>query len=76
MVRAVLDLTNVEGERTHSMTCDFEHGGSGTLSLLVTISGSTASETISDLSTQITSDQTKEIESTRKRYVSLLELKY
>lgn len=68
VARAVLDLTNVEGERTHSMTCDFEHGGSGTLSLLVTISGSTASETISDLSTQITSDQTKEIESTRKRY--------
>ncbi len=72
--RAVLDLASVEGERTHSINCDFKNGGSGTLSLLVTISGTTASETISDLSTQQQPEtQSKEEELIKKRYVKHLE---
>lgn len=68
--RAVLDLTGIEGEKTHGLTTNFDHGGSGTLSLLVTISGTTASETISDLSSYQPVDQTKEDEAILRRYVS------
>lgn len=67
--RTSLDLNGIEGERTHSLNCEFQHGGSGTLSLLVTISGTTASETISDLSTQQPVSQSKEELVIKQRYV-------
>uniref|UniRef100_A0A0P5T207 Multiple C2 and transmembrane domain-containing protein n=1 Tax=Daphnia magna TaxID=35525 RepID=A0A0P5T207_9CRUS len=68
IARAVLDLGSIEGERTHSLNCEFQHGGSGILSLLITISGTTASETISDLSTHQLAEHSKEAEIIQKRY--------
>lgn len=68
--RAVLDLAGVEGERTHSLNCEFQQGGSGSLSLLITISGTTASETISDLSTHQSDTHSKEVEVIKQRYVN------
>ena len=67
--RAVLDLTNLEGELTHSLTCDFQDGAFGSVSLLVTISGTTASETISDLTSVHPSK--KEIQTIVNRYVNI-----
>jgi hypothetical protein len=68
--RAVLDLAGVEGERTHSLNCEFQQGGSGSLSLLITISGTTASETISDLSTHQSDTHSKEVAVINQRYVN------
>ncbi|OAD52398.1 Multiple C2 and transmembrane domain-containing protein 1, partial [Eufriesea mexicana] len=48
MGRAVIDLATLERETTHRLWRDLEDG-SGNIFLLLTISGSTASETISDL---------------------------
>ncbi|XP_072389196.1 multiple C2 and transmembrane domain-containing protein isoform X2 [Diabrotica undecimpunctata] len=48
--RCVIDLTNFEREKTHSIWKELEEGA-GSLHLLLTISGTTASETISDLTT-------------------------
>lgn len=60
----------MEKEKTHSVNTDFAHGGSGELSLLVTISGTiNVSETISDLSTTLSPIQTKELEAIKNRYV-------
>lgn len=70
--RAVLDLAGVEGERTHPLNCQFQQGGTGTLSLLVTISGTTASETISDLSTHQPVSQSKEELIIKQRYVNMI----
>lgn len=59
------------GEVTHSLTCPFYNGGSGDVSLLVTISGTTASETISDLSSALPEPQ--QINALRMRYVSQIQ---
>ncbi|KAF2892234.1 hypothetical protein ILUMI_13938, partial [Ignelater luminosus] len=48
--RCVIDLSSLERERTHSFWQELEEGA-GSLNLLLTISGTTASETISDLTT-------------------------
>lgn len=48
MGRAVIDLATLERETTHRLWRDLEDG-SGNIFLLLTISGTTASETISDL---------------------------
>ncbi|XP_056638791.1 multiple C2 and transmembrane domain-containing protein isoform X6 [Diorhabda sublineata] len=48
--RCVLDLTTYEREKTHNIWQELEDGA-GSLHLLLTISGTTASETISDLTT-------------------------
>lgn len=65
--RCVLDLVKFERERTHSLWQDLEDGA-GSLHLLLTISGTTASETISDLTTY--EDNPKERELINDRYVS------
>ncbi|XP_046404586.1 multiple C2 and transmembrane domain-containing protein isoform X4 [Ischnura elegans] len=49
MGRCVIDLSKLEREKTHRIWKDLQDG-SGSLFLLLTISGTTASETISDLS--------------------------
>ncbi|XP_071444436.1 multiple C2 and transmembrane domain-containing protein isoform X3 [Hetaerina americana] len=49
MGRCVIDLSKLEREKTHRIWKDLQEG-SGSLFLLLTISGTTASETISDLS--------------------------
>ena len=72
--RAVIDLSGMEGEKTHSMSCEFEHGGSGTLYLLITISGTTASETVSDLTTHQSSAQAQEEQAIKRRYVWLFKV--
>lgn len=48
MGKAIINLTNLERETTHRIWQDLEEG-SGSIFLLLTISGTTASETISDL---------------------------
>ncbi|CAH2001215.1 unnamed protein product, partial [Acanthoscelides obtectus] len=48
--RCVINLAQLERERTHSIWQELEDGA-GSLHLLLTISGTTASETISDLTT-------------------------
>ncbi|KAL0278274.1 UNVERIFIED_CONTAM: hypothetical protein PYX00_000131 [Menopon gallinae] len=50
MGRCCIDLSQLERETTHSLWQDVEEG-SGSIHLLLTISGTTASETISDLTT-------------------------
>jgi len=67
MHRCTVQLESLERERTHKITKELEEG-CGTISLLLTISGTTASETISDLTTY--EENPKEIESIRRRYVS------
>jgi len=68
VARATLDLTDLAGEVTHSLTCPFQNGGFGDVSLLVTISGTTASETISDLSATVPDDH--QTNALRTRYVA------
>lgn len=72
--RAVVDLSSMEGEKTHSISCEFEHGGSGILSMLITISGTTACETVTDLTTNQSSNQALEDQAIKKRYVSHITL--
>lgn len=60
-------LDSLERERTHKITKELEDG-CGTISLLLTISGTTASETISDLTTY--EENSKELEAIINRYVS------
>jgi len=48
MGKTVIDLATLERETTHRLWRDLEDG-SGSIFLLLTISGTTASETISDL---------------------------
>lgn len=65
--RCVLDLSNLDRERTHSLWVELEDGA-GSLHLLLTISGTTASETISDLTTYEENQREREI--VLSRYVS------
>ncbi|XP_067004496.1 multiple C2 and transmembrane domain-containing protein isoform X2 [Anabrus simplex] len=50
MGRCTIDLSRLEREKTHRIWQDLEEGA-GSIFLLLTISGTTASETISDLTT-------------------------
>lgn len=63
--RCVIDLSLLERERTHGFWQELEDGA-GSLYLLLTISGTTASETISDLTTY--EDNPKERETLDARY--------
>jgi hypothetical protein len=47
--RTVIDISKLERERTHRIWQELEDGA-GAIFLLLTISGTTSSETISDLS--------------------------
>lgn len=62
-------LDSLERERTHKITKELVDG-CGTISLLLTISGTTASETISDLTTY--EENSKELEDIINRYVRKL----
>ncbi|XP_044263295.1 multiple C2 and transmembrane domain-containing protein isoform X2 [Tribolium madens] len=64
--RCVIDLTTLERERTHSLWQQLEDGA-GSLHLLLTISGTTASETISDLTTY--EENSREVENIMNRYI-------
>lgn len=68
MCRCVIDLSVLERERTHGFWQELEDGA-GSLYLLLTISGTTASETISDLTTY--EENPRERESLEARYVSI-----
>ncbi|XP_076374762.1 multiple C2 domain and transmembrane region protein isoform X2 [Megalopta genalis] len=65
MGRTVIDLTTLERETTHRLWRDLEDG-SGNVFLLLTISGTTASETISDLAAH--EDTPREREQLYQRY--------
>ena len=71
--RCTVRLDSLERERTHKITKELEEG-CGTISLLLTISGTTASETISDLTTY--EESAKELESIQRRYVSYIRVYY
>ncbi|KAK9707893.1 Plant phosphoribosyltransferase C-terminal [Popillia japonica] len=58
--RTSIDLSQLEREKTHSIWAKLEDAA-GTLNLLLTISGTTASETISDLTTYEDNPMEKEI---------------
>lgn len=60
-------LNELEREKTHKITKELEEG-CGSISLLLTISGTTASETISDLTSY--EEHPKEKSSVVNRYVS------
>lgn len=62
----VIDLSQLEREKTHGIWQDLEDGA-GSLHLLLTISGTTASETISDLTTY--EESPRERENLLGRYV-------
>ncbi|VVC87850.1 unnamed protein product [Leptidea sinapis] len=64
--RCTIDLSKLEREKTHSIWQDLEEGN-GQIFLLLTISGTTQSETITDLASY--RENPKEIENIRKRYV-------
>lgn len=63
----MIDLSKLERERTLSLWQNLEDGA-GSLHLLLTISGTTASETISDLTTY--EENPRENDSVIQRYVS------
>lgn len=65
--RCSIDLSHLEREKTHRIKQDLEDGA-GTIFLLLTISGTTASETISDLTTYEENPREKQI--IEERYVS------
>lgn len=65
----MIDLSAIERELTHSIWRELEDGA-GSLHILLTISGTTASETISDLTTY--EENPKEKETLYNRYVSKL----
>jgi hypothetical protein len=67
--RCIIDLSRLEREKTHRIWQDLEEGA-GCIFLLLTISGTTASETISDLTTY--EDNPHEREILERRYVSSL----
>ena len=68
--RAVIDLTEIEREVTHTIDQSLEDEG-GVIKLLLTISGTIGTETISDLA-NYTSNPREKIEIIRK-YVSLFD---
>ncbi|XP_072160586.1 multiple C2 and transmembrane domain-containing protein isoform X2 [Bemisia tabaci] len=55
-----IDLSQLEREKTHKIKKDLEDGA-GSIQLLLTISGTTASETISDLTTYEVNPREKEV---------------
>lgn len=59
MGRTTIDLAGLERETTHRIWRDLEDGA-GSIFLLLTISGTTASETISDLAAQEETPKDKE----------------
>jgi hypothetical protein len=65
--RCIIDLSRLEREKTLRIWQDLEEGA-GSIFLLLTISGTTASETISDLTTY--EENPHEHEILEKRYVS------
>lgn len=65
-------LDSLEREKTHKITKELEDG-CGSISLLLTISGTTASETISDLTTY--EENEIEMRILKNRYVSVFLLK-
>lgn len=67
--RCTLDLTQYEREKTHHIWAELEKGA-GSIFLLLTISGTTSSETISDLHSY--QENPRELENVSNRYVSLL----
>ncbi|CAG9813193.1 unnamed protein product [Phaedon cochleariae] len=64
--RCTINLSALERERTHSIWQELEEGA-GSLHLLLTISGTTASETISDLSTY--EENPRERQAILERYI-------
>ncbi|XP_076623681.1 multiple C2 domain and transmembrane region protein isoform X3 [Colletes latitarsis] len=68
MGRTVIDLATLERETTHRLWRDLEEG-SGSIFLLLTISGTTASETISDLAAH--EETPREREQMYQRYAVL-----
>lgn len=64
----MIDLTKYEREITHSIWQELDDGA-GSLHFLLTISGTTASETISDLSSH--EDNEREKQNIVDRYVSI-----
>lgn len=65
--RCSIDLTQLEREKTHRIKQELDEGA-GTIFLLLTISGTTASETISDLTTF--DENSREVQVLQDRYVS------
>lgn len=65
MGKTVIDLATLERETTHRLWRDLEDG-SGNIFLLLTISGTTASETISDLAAH--EETPRECEQLYQRY--------
>lgn len=65
--RCSIDLTQLEREKTHRIKQELDEGA-GTIFLLLTISGTTASETISDLTTF--DENSRELQVLEDRYVS------
>ncbi|CAB0038912.1 unnamed protein product [Trichogramma brassicae] len=61
MGRVVIDLAQLEREKTHSRWHDLDDGAGGSIYLLLTISGTTASETISDLASHEETPQEKQL---------------
>ncbi|GLH08267.1 Multiple C2 and transmembrane domain-containing protein [Gryllus bimaculatus] len=68
MGRCTINLSELEREKTHRIWQDLEEGA-GSIFLLLTISGTTASETISDLTTY--EENPMERENIEKRYALL-----
>ncbi|XP_021928655.1 multiple C2 and transmembrane domain-containing protein 1 isoform X1 [Zootermopsis nevadensis] len=68
MGRCTIDLSCLEREKTHRIWQDLEEGA-GSIFLLLTISGTTASETISDLTTY--EENPRERETLQNRYAFL-----
>lgn len=64
--RGTLDMTNLPRECTHTLWTPLDEGNTQVL-LMLTISGTTASETISDLTTY--KEDPKEVAALLSRYV-------
>lgn len=63
-----MKLENLERNLSHPMNCEFQTGGSGVVSLMVSISGSSYNEVV-DLSSEPTDEQVQELEAIKSRYV-------
>lgn len=66
--RCSIDLSQLEREKTHNIWKDLEDGN-GQIFLLLTISGTTQSETITDLSSY--KENPRDLEIIERRYVSI-----
>lgn len=67
LFRCTIDLSKLEREKTHSMWKELEDGN-GQIFLLLTISGTTQSETITDLTSY--KENPRDLEIIERRYVS------